>query len=129
MRHKVKGRKFGKERKVRKPFLLSICKGLFEHGSIQTTLERAKEIKSIVEKSITIGKINSPNSRRRLRAIFPEGTVKKIIEKGSLYSRVNGGYARIFKTDKRKTDGAQMAIIEFTDIKNNLSSDVDKRHN
>lgn len=123
MRHRVRGRKFGKEKKVRKPFLLSICKGLIEHGSIQTTQARAKEIKSKIEKFVTKSKIDSVNTRRYLRTFFPEKIVKKLIERGLSYRNLNGGYTRIFKTNKRKTDGAQMATIEFVNINNSQISD------
>lgn len=129
MRHKVIGRKFSREKKVREPFLLSICKGLIDNGEIQTTLARAKEIRSIIEKFITKSKKDSINLRRYLSAHFPPATIKKIISLGSLYKEVKGGYTQILKIHKRKTDGAQMAIIRFVNVNKNqqLNDNLNKQ--
>jgi len=132
MRHKVKGRKFGKTKDVREPFLLSITQNLFEFGSIRTTLARAKEVRSIAEKFITKAKNDSLNTRRALRRYFAPTIVKKIIERAKAFKNLKGGYTRILKTGYRQTDAAKMCIIEFvstTQEQDNLNKNIVQNSN
>lgn len=116
MRHKIKGRKFGKEKKVREPFLLSIVQGLIVYGSIKTTLARAKEIRSIAEKFITKAKQDNFNTRRYLRKFFSPEIVNRLISLGASFKNLNGGYTQILKLSRRRTDAAPMAQIRLITI-------------
>ena len=90
---------------------------LLENGSIETTLTRAKEVRSIAEKMITLGKKNTLASRRAALAyITKEDVVTKLFsEIAPKYANRNGGYTQIFKLGPRRGDAAEMAIIKLID--------------
>lgn len=114
MHHLKKGRKFSRKRDQRKAFLKSLEEALILHEKIQTTLARAKEIKPLVEKKITRAKIKSVSNIRHLRKTLSKKAVKKLIENiAPRFNSRKGGYLRIIRLGPRKSDGAQMAIIQF----------------
>jgi ribosomal protein L17 len=88
---------------------------LLENGSIETTLYRAKEVRSMTEKMITLGKKNTLASRRAaLSYITKEDVVKKLFDQiAPSYADRNGGYTSVYKLGPRRGDGAEMAIIRL----------------
>lgn len=88
---------------------------LLEHGRIETTITRAKEIRSTAEKMITLGKANTLHSRRlALSYITKEDVVKKLFDEiAPKYTERNGGYTRIIRIGPRRGDAAEMALIEL----------------
>ncbi|MBQ9121670.1 MAG: 50S ribosomal protein L17 [Clostridia bacterium] len=90
---------------------------LLENGQVETTLTRAKEVRSMAEKMITLGKKNTLASRRAALAyITKEDVVTKVFsELAPMYAERNGGYTQIFKLGPRRGDGAEMAIVKLID--------------
>lgn len=114
MRKQKKGRKFHREKSQRKALLISIASALILKEKIKTTEEKAKEARSLVEKSITLAKKNDLSSRRRLLRSFSERLVKKLIsEIAPRYKERKGGYTRIIKIGPRMSDGAKIVFFEF----------------
>ena len=108
-------RKLGRASDHRKAMLRGMVTYLLEKGSIETTVTRAKEVRSMTEKMITLGKEDSlHNKRQALAYITKEDVVKKLFDEISpKYKDVNGGYCRIIKTGPRRGDAAEMCIIEL----------------
>jgi large subunit ribosomal protein L17 len=117
MRHKVSGRKFGRERDHRRLMLRNLVKSLVEHGRINTTVAKAKEIRSLAERVITYGKKGSVHHRRlAFKVLQNRDLVKKVFdEMAPRYATREGGYTRVLKAGYRKGDCAPMAIIEFVE--------------
>lgn len=116
MKHHKAARKFGREKNQRNAFIKGLVSALILNGRIETTLARAKEIRSHVERIVTHGKDNTLASRRQALAKLynHQAEVDKIFnEYAPKYKDVNGGYTRIIKLNPRLSDGAEMAIIEF----------------
>jgi len=114
MRHKKKGRKFGRKRDQRKAFLKSLAVNLILKGKIKTTQARAKESRRLTERLITFAKKNDLNGVRFAEKILPKTAVKKLIKEiAPKYTERKGGYTRITKIGRRKSDGAEMVFIEF----------------
>jgi len=115
MRHQKKGRKFGRIRGRRKSFLAILIHNLIMENKIQTTEARAKEIRPMVEKLITIAKKGDLSALRLLMKRVPEDSAYKLYhEIAPRYKDRDGGYVRIVKTSElRKRDGAEQVIIEF----------------
>ena len=90
---------------------------LLENGTIETTLTRAKEVRSMAEKMITLGKKNTLASRRAALAyITKEDVVKKLFDQiAPKYASRNGGYTQIYKLGPRRGDAAEMAMIKLID--------------
>ena len=88
---------------------------LLENGKIETTVTRAKEVRSMTEKMITLAKENTLHSRRQVLAyVTKDDVVKKTFEETApKYADRNGGYCRIIKTGPRRGDAAEMCIIEL----------------
>ena len=112
-------RKLGRPTAHRKAMLRGMVTLLLENGQVETTLTRAKEVRSVAEKMITLGKKNTLASRRAALAyITKEDVVTKVFsELAPLYENRNGGYTQIFKLGPRRGDGAEMAIIKLIDYK------------
>ena len=110
-------RKLGRTSSQRKAMLRGMVTLLLENGQIETTLTRAKEVRSIAEKMITLGKKNTLASRRAALAyITKEDVVTKVfVELAPLYAERNGGYTQIYKLGPRRGDGAEMAIVKLVD--------------
>lgn len=115
MRHRKKGRKFGRVRKVRRGFVRSLLRSLILKGRISTTQARAKEIRPLVERLVTKAKKNDLAGRREVfKRTGDADVVKKLFsEIATRYLDRSGGYTRITKLPPRKSDQAKMAIIEF----------------
>ena len=108
-------RKLGRPSDHRTAMLRAMVTYLLENGKIETTVTRAKEVRSMAEKYITLAKANNLHSRRQAMAfITKEAVVVKLFnEIAPKYADVNGGYCRITKTGPRRGDAAEMAIIEL----------------
>jgi len=118
MRHLNSGFKLGRKPDHRKALLRNLTASLIEKNRIQTTLAKAKAVKPIVERMVTLGKSGTlPNKRRALAYLFRRKTVKLLFDEvAPRFMDRDGGYTRIIKTDFRKGDGAELAILEFTDF-------------
>ena len=110
-------RKLGRPTDQRKAMLRGMVTLLLENGQVVTTVTRAKELRSIADKMITLGKKNTLASRRAALAyITDDAVVKKVFsEYAELYANRNGGYTQIFKMGPRRGDGAEMAVIKMVD--------------
>ncbi len=108
-------RKLGRATDHRMATLKNMVTSLLENGKITTTVARAKEVRSLAEKMITLGKTNTLHSRRQALAfITKEDVVTKVFaEIAPKYAERNGGYTRIVKIGPRRGDAAEMAIIEL----------------
>ncbi|MBQ7929993.1 MAG: 50S ribosomal protein L17 [Clostridia bacterium] len=110
-------RKLGRPTAHRNAMLRGMVTYLIENGSIETTLTRAKEVRSIAEKMITLGKKNTLATRRQaLSYITKEDVVKKLFDEvAPAYANRNGGYTQIYKLGPRRGDAAEMALIKLID--------------
>ena len=110
-------RKLGRTADHRMAMLRGRVTYLLENGSIETTATRAKEVRSLAEKMITLGKDNTLHAKRQAMAfITKEDVVNKLFtEIAPKYADRNGGYTRIVKMGPRRGDAAEMAIISLVD--------------
>jgi large subunit ribosomal protein L17 len=117
MRHGFKGRRFARSVSHRKAMFANLAVSLIEHEQIVTTLEKAKDLRPIVEKLVTLGKRGDLHARRQVIAqIGNEQVVKRLFDTvAPRYAQRNGGYLRIMKAGFRKGDNAALAVIEFVD--------------
>ena len=108
-------RKLGRTSDHRTAMLRAMVTFLLENGKIETTVTRAKEVRAMTEKYITLAKQNNLTTKRQALAfITKEDVVAKLFnEIAPKYADVNGGYCRITKTGPRRGDAAEMAIIEL----------------
>jgi large subunit ribosomal protein L17 len=115
MKHKVVGRKLGRNPSHRKAMLRNIVTSLLEHERIVTTVPKAKEVRRIAEKMITLGKRGDLHARRQaLSYIRTKDIVAKLFDDLSpQYADRQGGYTRIIRTGTRYGDAAPMAIVEL----------------
>ncbi|MFY9461584.1 MAG: 50S ribosomal protein L17 [Candidatus Sungiibacteriota bacterium] len=114
MRHLKRGRKFGRVKKGREALLRNLAFSFLKAGRITTTEAKAKELRPFVEKLITSAKSQSLAARRRLHASLPASIVPKLMQEiAPKYSGRSGGYTRIIKLGKRKSDTADMTILEL----------------
>lgn len=117
MRHQKAGRKLNRTASHRKAMFANMAASLITHEQIVTTLPKAKEIRPIVEKLVTLGKRGDLHARRQAIAqIRDVAVVSKLFDAiASRYANRNGGYLRIMKAGFRQGDNAAMAVIEFVD--------------
>jgi len=117
MRHRKQGRKLNRTASHRKAMFANMSVALIEHEQIVTTLPKAKELRSVVDKLITLGKRGDLHARRQAVArTRDEAAAKKLIEVlGPRYKDRNGGYTRVLKAGFRYGDNAPMAVIELVD--------------
>ena len=117
-------RKLGRTTDHRKAMLRGMVTYLFENGKVETTVTRAKEVRAMAEKMITIAKDNSLHARRQVLAyVTKEDVVKNLFDViAPRYADVNGGYTRITKTGARRGDAAEMCIIELVETKTELEA-------
>ena len=117
MRHGIKGRKLGRNKAQRRALFANLAAALIKHEQIKTTLAKAKDLRPIVEKLITLGKRGDLHARRQALAyIYDEEIVKKLFEVlGERYKERQGGYTRIIKAGNRYGDNAPVAYIELVD--------------
>lgn len=108
-------RKLGRKTDHRMSMLRGMVTFLLEKGQIETTATRAKEVRSLAEKMITLGKTNTLHSKRQaLSFITKEDVVKKLFDEiAPKYADRNGGYTKIIKMGPRRGDAAEMAIISL----------------
>lgn len=116
-RHGYVGRKFGRERDQRRALLKGLATSLVEHGKIETTLPKAKELVRYIEKLITKAKKGDLANRRRVMAgLSTEAAANRLVDViAPQMSGRNSGHVRVTRTDLRVGDGAQMATIAFVD--------------
>ena len=117
MRHGYSGRQFGRDSGHRKALLRTLVTSLLKHEKIETTVAKAKEIRPLAEKMITLAKRNDLHARRQiLRFIQDESVVKGLFSNiAPRFSGRNGGYTRIVRSRTRIGDAAPMAIIELVE--------------
>ena len=108
-------RKLGKTSTQRKAMLRQLVTDLLEHGKLETTFYRAKEVQPMVEKMITLGKKGDLTAYRRAMAfVTKEDVVQKLFkETAPKYADRNGGYTRVTRIGERRGDAAEMAVIEL----------------
>src|SRR4249919_439018 len=117
MRHNNRGRKFHRTAEHRKAMFMNLAGALIKHEQITTTLPKAKDLRPIVEKLVTLGKRGGLHARRQAIAeIRDAAIVKKLFDViGPRYQSRNGGYTRVLKAGYRYGDSAPVAVIEFVD--------------
>ena len=108
-------RKLGRTSDHRRAMMRAMVTYLFENGKIETTVTRAKEVRAVAEKMITLGKTDTLHAKRQVFAyITKEDVAKKVCDEiAPRYEDRNGGYTRIIRTGARRGDAAEMAIIEL----------------
>ena len=117
MRHGFRGRRFNRTAEHRKAMFANMCQALVKHEQIVTTLPKAKDLRPVVEKLITLGKRGDLHARRQAIAQIKDvALVRKLFDVlGPRYKDRNGGYTRVLKAGFRYGDNAAMAVIEFVD--------------
>jgi large subunit ribosomal protein L17 len=115
MRHKVSGYKLKRNISSRKALFKGLVTSVIEHERVVTTVPKAKAVRPLVEKMITLAKKDNLHSRRQAAAFLetPEA-VKKLFDKlGTRFGQRNGGYTRVVRLGNRKGDGAEQAMLEL----------------
>lgn len=117
MRHKLRGRKLNRTSSHRKALFANMAAALIKHEQIRTTLPKAKDLRPIVERLITLGKKGDLAARRQLISkLRDEAMARKVFEElAPRYADRPGGYVRILKAGFRYGDNAPLAIIELVD--------------
>jgi len=114
MKKQQKGRRLHRERDQRKALLKTLATSLILKEKIMTTEAKAKELSPFVQKKITRAKKGDMAARRYLATLFTSKAVKKLMEDIALrYKDRKGGYVRIIKMGRRKSDSSKMAVIQF----------------
>ena len=108
-------RKLGRATDSRNAMLRAMVTYLFENGKIETTVTRAKEVRAMADKMVTLGKSGDLHAKRKIFSyITKEDVAKKVIDEyAPKYADRNGGYTRIYKIGVRRGDAAEMAVIEL----------------
>lgn len=117
MRHGFRGRRFNRTAEHREAMFANMAAALIKHEQIVTTLPKAKDLRPVVEKLVTLGKQGGLHARRQaLSQVRDETQVKKLFDVlAKRYASRGGGYIRIMKAGFRYGDQAPMAVIEFVD--------------
>src|SRR5437899_4031872 len=117
MRHQKKALKLGRTAEHRKALLANQVCALIEHQRIKTTLAKAKAVRPLAEKMVTLGKKGSLHARRNALAVLRQSdAVKKLFDEiAPRTANRNGGYTRIVKLGARKSDSAAIAFLEWVD--------------
>ena len=115
MRHKIAGRKLGRNPAHRRSLLRNLVTSFLEHERLVTTLPKAKELRPLAEKMITLGKRDTLHARRQVQSyLLSDVTTKKVFDTiAPRFSDRPGGYSRIVRLGPRVGDGADMAVIEL----------------
>jgi large subunit ribosomal protein L17 len=115
MRHQNKGRKLGRDSAHRKALYANMTVQLIEHGRIKTTLAKAKEVRPVAERMITLGKRGDLHAHRQAVAFLRSkpATHSLFAEVAPRYAERPGGYTRIVKLGPRQGDAAEMAYLEL----------------
>lgn len=115
-RHGYRGRKFGRERDQRRALMRGLMISLVEHGTITTTLPKAKELRPQAEKMITVARQGNLAGRRRLIAKLNVDTANRLVDVIVPSLKRDSGYLRVTRLDQRRVgDNAELATIEFVD--------------
>ncbi len=115
-RHGYRGRKFGRERDQRRALMRGLMISLVKHGTITTTLPKAKELRPQAEKMITVARQDSLAGRRRLIAKLNVDTANRLVDVIVPSLKRDSGYLRVTRLDQRRVgDNAELATIEFID--------------
>ncbi len=117
MRNGMSGRKLNRTSSHRKALFSNMANALIKHEQIKTTLPKAKELRPVVEKLVTLGKRGDLHARRQAFAMLrDDGMTRKLFDTlAERYAGRQGGYTRVLKAGHRYGDAAPMAIIEFVD--------------
>lgn len=117
MRHKVSGRKFSRETSHRLAMYDNLVTDLLRHGKITTTEAKAKEVRMMAEKIVTLGKDGTLDARRHAQEVVKDKEVigKIFSEYAPRYANRPGGYTRVLKLNPRHGDGAPMALLEMVE--------------
>ncbi len=117
MRHQMSGRKLGRKSAHRKSMFSNMAQALIKHEQISTTLPKAKDLRPIVEKLVTLGKRGDLHARRQVLSMLKDAdlTAKLFTTLADRYKGRAGGYTRVLKAGFRYGDNAPMAIIEFVE--------------
>ncbi len=118
MRHGMSGRKFNRTKEHRKAMFKNLAQALIKNEQIKTTLPKAKDLRPVVEKLITLAKRGGLHCRRQaVSQLQDQDVVKKLMDQmGARFTSRQGGYTRIVRAGFRYGDNAPMAIIEFVDF-------------
>jgi len=127
MRHKISGRKLNRTSSHRKAMFMNLANALIDKEHIKTTLPKAKDLRPVVERLITMARTNTLHTRRVLLSrLRDESVVSKLLTVlADRYRGRPGGYTRVLKAGFRYGDAAPMAIIEFVDREDNAASAID----
>lgn len=117
MRHQMSGRKLGRKSAHRKSMFANLAIALIKHEQITTTLPKAKDLRPVVEKLVTLGKRGDLHARRQVLSMIKDTTLtnKLFTTLADRYKTRQGGYTRVLKAGFRYGDNAPMAIIEFVE--------------
>ena len=117
MRHNRQTHRFGRNPKERKAMLENMVSSLIYHQQITTTLQKAKQAQRLADRVITLGKNDTLNSRRQVFSYLQDHalTFKLFKEVAPRFKSRKGGYTRILQLDRRRGDGAQLALLELTE--------------
>lgn len=131
MHHGKSGRRFNRSSSHRKAMFANMAASLLTHEQIVTTLPKAKDLKPVVDKLITLGKRGDLHARRQAAAqIRDEAAVKKLFDTlGPRYKERSGGYTRVMKAGFRHGDNAAVAVIELVDRDESAKGAEDRARN
>jgi large subunit ribosomal protein L17 len=117
VRHQKRGRKLGRDPAHRRALYANLCASLFEHGRIRTTEAKAKEVRSVAEEMITLGKRGDVHAHRQAVAFLRSKEIAHILfsEVAPRFADRPGGYTRIVKIGPRQGDAAPMTYLELVD--------------
>ena len=126
MRHRVHGRKLGRTTAHRTAMFRNQLTALFAHERIVTTVAKAKELRPLAERMVTIARTDTIAARRRVATMVPDKDVARRLfeEIAPRFAERPGGYTRILRLGRRRGDNAELAIVEFVDYE--LSEHTDK---
>ena len=117
LRHKISGKQFGRASGPRRAMFRIMVTDLLRHGQIKTTIAKAKAIRPLTEKMVSLGKSGTLHDRRQAAAFITDKSVVKAVfdEIAPRFEERNGGYTRITRLGVRTGDAAEMALIELID--------------
>ena len=128
MRHAKRGRKLNRTASHRKAMFANMAASLIQHEQIVTTLPKAKDLRPIVEKMITLGKRGDLHARRQaISQVRDPSVIGKLFDTlAPRYADRNGGYTRVLKAGFRRGDNAPLAVIEFVDRDVHARGQIDR---
>ena len=128
MRHGISGRKLNRKSSHRIALLKNLSRSLIINEQIETTLPKAKDLRPFVEKILTMGKLNTLHSKRKVLSYLGEQSlVNKVFDVlAKRYAKRNGGYVRIIKAGSRYGDSAPIAVIELVERDVDAKGKIDR---